>query len=177
MPMYSEGKTTGASVKASIDLSPQDLLRIGGEYQQYRLDDWWTASGGGMGPNSFWNVKDGKRDRTALFGEWEKRFGAHWLTLLGLRYERVSTDADPVHGYNLATFPTSPVPAGSGNQTRDAANLNNADRDRTDNNWDLTALVRYTATRRRTSNSALHARCARRTSTSATPGPPGRWRR
>jgi iron complex outermembrane receptor protein len=144
MPMYSEGKTTGASVKASIDLTPQDLLRIGGELQQYRLDDWWTASGGGMGPNSFWNVKDGKRDRTALFGEWEKRSSPHWLTLLGLRYERVSTDADPVHGYNLATFPTNPALASSGNQTRDAANLNNADRDRTDNNWDLTTLVRYT---------------------------------
>ncbi len=34
MPMYTEGKTTGASVKADIALTQQDLLRVGGEYQQ-----------------------------------------------------------------------------------------------------------------------------------------------
>ncbi len=145
MPMYSEGKTSGASVKAEIVLAQGDLLRVGGEYQSYRLDDWWTPSGGGMSPNTFWNVKDGERDRSALFGEWEKRFDARWMSLLGVRYERVTTDAAPVHGYNLASFPTNPAPAGAGNQTRDAANFNNGDRDRTDNNWDMTALARYTA--------------------------------
>jgi iron complex outermembrane receptor protein len=93
-----------------------------------------------MWPNTFWNINDGERDRTALFGEWEKRFEPQWLTLLGLRYERVSTDAGMVHGYNLATFPT-------GQQWRhdepdtDAASFNNADRSKTDNNWDLTALA------------------------------------
>ena len=144
MPMYSEGKTSGASVKAEIDLAQGDLLRVGGEYQSYRLDDWWTPSGGGMWPNTFWNVKDGERDRAALFGEWEKRFDPHWMSLLGIRYERVTTDAAPVHGYNLASFPFNPAPAGPGNQTRDAANFNNADRNKTDNNWDMTALARYT---------------------------------
>jgi len=146
MPMNTQGKTTGASVKASIVLTEQDLLRVGGEYQNYRLDDWWPNVVGAMmmGPNPFLNINNGKRDRTALFGEWEKNLNPQWLTQLGLRYERVSTNAGMVHGYNQATFPTV-VAGGSSNQIRDAANFNNANRDKTDNNWDMSALARYTA--------------------------------
>jgi iron complex outermembrane receptor protein len=144
MPMYTASKNTGATLKANIDLTRQDLLRLGGELQRYRLDDWWPTSGAGMWPNTFWNVKDGERDRSALFGEWERRFDPQWMTLAGLRFERVGMDAGRVHGYNLNTFPTNPAPAGPGNQTRDAANFNNADRSKADNNWDMTLLARYT---------------------------------
>ncbi len=143
MPMYTASKNTGVIVKANINLTQQDLLRVGGEYQRYRLDDWWTASGAGMAPYTFWNVRDGERDRTALFGEWEKQLNKQWTTLAGLRYERVAMDAGDVHGYNLNTFPTV-IAASSGNQTRDAANFNNADHHKTDNNWDMTLLARYT---------------------------------
>ncbi|WP_246487410.1 TonB-dependent receptor [Ferrigenium kumadai] len=146
MPMNTQGRTTGVTAKASIVLTEQDFLRVGGEYQNYRLDDWWPAVVGsaGMGPNPFWNINNGKRDRTALFGEWEKNLGQQWLTLLGLRYERVNTNAGQVHGYNLATFPTAGA-GGMMNQTRDAVSFNNANRDKTDNNWDMSALARYTA--------------------------------
>ena len=146
MPMKTEGKTTGASIKANIDLSKQDVLRVGGELQQYRLNDWWPAVVGsaGMGPNDFQNINNGERDRTALFGEWERRLNKEWLTLLGLRFERVNTNAGMVHGYNLATAPTAGA-GGMMNQTRDAVGFNNANRDKTDNNWDLTALARYAA--------------------------------
>ena len=146
MPMKTEGKTTGASIKANIDLSKQDILRVGGELQQYRLNDWWPAVVGsaGMGPNDFQNINNGERDRTALFGEWERRLNKEWLTLLGLRFERVNTNAGMVHGYNLATAPTAGA-GGMMNQTRDAVGFNNANRDKTDNNWDLTALARYAA--------------------------------
>ena len=146
MPMKTEGKTTGASIKANIDLSKQDILRVGGELQQYRLNDWWPAVVGsaGMGPNDFQNINNGERDRTALFGEWERRLSKEWLTLLGLRFERVNTNAGMVHGYNLATAPTAGA-GGMMNQTRDAVGFNNANRDKTDNNWDLTALARYAA--------------------------------
>ncbi len=144
MPMHTEGKTTGITGKASIDLSKHDVLRIGGEYQHYTLNDWWPPSGtGGMSPNTFLNINNGERDRTALFGEWEQHLGKEWLTLLGLRYERVNTNAGMVHGYNLATFPTAGA-GGMMNQTRDAVAFNNANRDKADNNWDLTALARYT---------------------------------
>lgn len=131
MPMYTESKTTGASIKANIELSQNDLLRVGGELQQYRLDDWWPASGSMMWPNTFWNINDGKRDRTALFGEWEKLLTPQWLTLVGARYERVKMDAGPVDAYGVA------VPA-------EETAFNGRDRDKTDNNWDFTALARYT---------------------------------
>lgn len=143
MPMYTESTNTGAVVKADIDLTQQDLLRVGTEYQRYRLDDWWPASGAGMWPNTFLNVNDGERDRVAVFGEWEKQYSTQWMTLAGVRFERVSMDTGDVHGYNLDTYPTV-VAASGGNQTRDAANFNNADHSKTDNNWDMTVLARYT---------------------------------
>ncbi|TXT27434.1 MAG: iron complex outermembrane recepter protein [Gallionellaceae bacterium] len=146
MPMNTQGETTGATVKTSIILNEQDLLRVGGEFQNYRLDDWWPTVVGsaGMGPNPFWNINSGKRDRTALFGEWEKNLNTRWMTLLGLRYERVNTNAGMVHGYNLATFPTSVVGMDMMNQKRDASAFNNLNRDKADNNWDMSALARYT---------------------------------
>ena len=136
MPMYTASRTTGASLKADVKLSDQDLLRVGSEFQRYRLEDWWPASGSGMWPATFVNINDGERDRQALFGEWESRASASWMSLLGLRYERVTMDAGDVAGYN---------PAGGGNQGRDANLFNARDHSRSDNNWDLTALARYTA--------------------------------
>jgi iron complex outermembrane receptor protein len=135
MPMYTASKNTGAVVKASVNLSRQELLRLGGEYQRYRLDDWWPPSGGGMWPGTFWNIRDGERDRTALFGEWEKQHSVQWMTLAGLRYEQVKMDAGNAAGYN---------PAGGGNQARDANNFNARSHDKTDHNWDMTVLARYT---------------------------------
>jgi iron complex outermembrane receptor protein len=139
MPMHTESKNTGGVVKANIKLTAQDLLRVGGEYQRYQLDDWWPASGTGMmmAPNTFWNINDGQRDRTALFGEWESRINPAWTTLLGARYERVKTDAGPVQGYSIM-------------YAADANTFNARNRERTDNNWDATALARYTADATRT---------------------------
>ncbi|MFO7542178.1 MAG: TonB-dependent receptor [Thiobacillus sp.] len=144
MPMYTASTNTGVVLKANVNLTQQDLLRVGTEYQRYRLDDGWPASGANMAPYTFWNINDGERDRTALFGEWEKQHTTQWMTLAGLRYERVAMDAGDVHGYNLNTFPTVPGARGGSNQTPDAANFNNADHSKTDNNWDMTLLARYT---------------------------------
>jgi len=84
MPMNTESDTLGASLRADIHLSAIHLLRLGAEYQGYNLDDWWSPSGGGMWSGTFWNINDGQRDRLALFGEWEARPTAQWLTLLSL---------------------------------------------------------------------------------------------
>lgn len=141
MPMYTESKTTGASVKADIALSGQNLLRVGAEMHHYRLDDWWPASGSGMWPGTFWNINDGKRDRTALFAEWEAQRGTNWITLLGARYENVQMDAGDVRGYNPST---DGMGAMKHYQQRDGDAFNALDRSRTDNNLDFTALARYT---------------------------------
>ncbi|MCG2575656.1 TonB-dependent receptor [Dechloromonas sp. XY25] len=136
MPMYSRGRTTGFNLKADIDLGDHDLLRVGGLYQHYTLHDWWPASGtGGMSPLSFENINAGRRDRLGVFAEWEKRVSAQWTSLLGARYERVETDAGNVHGYGNAM----------GSQLTDTAAFNARSHARADNNVDLTALARYTA--------------------------------
>ena len=146
MPMNTEGKTTGASVTVNIDLGASAQLRLGTDYQRYQLDDWWPAVVGAMmmGPNDYLNINQGERNRTAVFGEWEKRFNPQWMALVGARYERVKTEAGLVHGYNLSTFPTVGTPAGAMNQTMDAASFNNSDRRASDNNIDFTALAKYT---------------------------------
>ena len=138
MPMYSASKTTGVNLKADIDLTANDLLRIGALYQHYALDDWWAPSGASMAPGTFWNINNGQRERMGLFAEWEARFGKQWMTQLGARFERVSSDAGNVQGYNPTTNGMNSY------QQRDAAAFNALDRQRNDNNVDLTALARYT---------------------------------
>jgi len=140
MPMNTDSKTTGAVVKARINLTDRDLLRVGGEYLRYRLDDRWPASApsGMMGPNTFININNGKRDRTGAFAEWEANWTQSWLSLVGLRLERVTSDTGPVQGYNTNGMQYT----GSSVGTLDAFNA--MDRRRADNNWDFTALGRYT---------------------------------
>ena len=147
MPMNTKGKTTGVSVKGDVKLSEQDVLRLGTEYQHYALQDWWPAVVGsmGMGPNDFININDGERERSAVFAEWEKRITADFTTLAGLRYEQVKTSAGMVHGYNSSTAPIVISGMDMMNQKRDAVAFNNSDRNKTDNNWDVTAMGRYVA--------------------------------
>jgi iron complex outermembrane receptor protein len=138
MPMYSESDTYGMTVKANYELSRQDLMRVGAEYVRYRLDDYWKASGGMMRPNTFENINNGKRDRYALFTEWESQVTAQWTTLLGIRYERVASDAGDVQGYNDIDMPDMTSP------TRpDAEAFNDQDHNIDDNNIDLSALATY----------------------------------
>lgn len=155
MPMDTEGKTTGATVKASINMAEQDVLRIGGEYLRYRLNDWWPPAPdcgvgncvGGMAPLTFWNINDGRRDRLAVFGEWEANWTQQWLSLLGVRFEQVTSNVGPVVGYNTSTTPLNTGMMQNMYETSSVgsrAAFNAMDRKRTDSNWDMTALGRYT---------------------------------
>ncbi len=146
MPMDTEGKTTGALIKADVILSQRDTLRLGAEMQRYRLDDWWSPSPsvlppgvatGGMAPNTFWNINNGKRDRLDFFAEWEARWNPQWTSQVGVRSDTVMMNTGVVQGYNnTAMYNGSPqFPA----TTFDARN-----RRRTDGNFDVSALVRYT---------------------------------
>lgn len=131
MPMDTEGKTTGLQVKGDVALSTRDTLRVGAELQRYRLDDWWLPSGGGMAPNTFWNIRDGQRDRFDVYGEWEARWNPQWLSQIGLRSSHVRSNSGPVQGYNA-------------NYGMEANAFNAQSRQRSDSNIDVTALARYT---------------------------------
>ncbi len=136
MPMYSESDTTGFSMIADYHLSDSELLKLGAEMNLYTLDDYWTASGLMMAPNTFLNINNGQRDRYALFAELETQHDAQWLTTVGLRYEMVNSDADEVQGYN-------DTDAMGSNQASDSDAFNNQDRSKTDHNIDVSALARY----------------------------------
>lgn len=138
MPMYSESDNNGLTVKADYYLAAHDVLRIGLELQQYALDDYWTPSGGGMGPGTFLNINNGQRDRIAIFAEREHASSANWLLMYGVRYENVAMQTGEVEGY--ATGASAP-----GMQMMQATAFNNGSRSRSDNNVDVTLVARYKA--------------------------------
>ena len=133
MPMDTQGKNTGVLVKADVALTEHDVLKVGAEVQNYSLKDWWLPSGGGMAPNTFWNINEGERDRIGVFAEWEARWGSQWLSQIGVRSETVTMNTGAVQGYNT-----------SATYLVDATAFNATNRQRTDNNLDLSALARYT---------------------------------
>jgi iron complex outermembrane receptor protein len=150
MPMDTEGKTTGLIVKGDVNLTERDILRVGAEYQRYRLNDWWNASQSPstigtntmMGPNTFWNINNGQRDKYDIFAEWDAKWNAQWFSQLGLRSSTVKMDAGRVQGYNNGSGmmdygnPTNP--------TTIPGSFNAADRSKTDHNIDVTAMTRFT---------------------------------
>lgn len=135
MPMDSKGKTRGATIQGNIMSSGRDIVRLGAEYQQYTLYDWWPAVGGTMGPNAYWNVDYGQRNKIDVYSEWEASWNTQWLTQIGVRSTTVMTNAAPVQGYDNGL---------AGLWGNEAAAFNVLDRKRTDHNWDLSAIVRYT---------------------------------
>lgn len=137
MPMDSQAQTKGGQLKASVILSERDTIRVGAEFQNYRLDDWWPPVGefvGSMCCNDFWNIRDGQRNRIGIFTEWEANWNTQWLSLLGVRSDTVDTNAGLAQGYS------------NGSYKADADRFNAKDRERTDHNIDWTALTRYTPT-------------------------------
>ena len=141
MPMDTEGVNAGYSVKAEVRLSPRDVLRVGGDGLRFRLDDWWppaTTTVGSMGPETLWNINNGRRTRLGLYGEWLSKRSDSWTTLLGVRADFVRMNTGNVAGYNMSATAT-----GSANYYADAADFNAVDHARADNNVDVTALTRY----------------------------------
>ncbi|MCB1561248.1 MAG: TonB-dependent receptor [Xanthomonadales bacterium] len=137
MPMNTDSDSSALSMDADIRLTGDDRLRLGVLHRRYRLDDWWPASGGMMmAPNTFWNIRDGQRDRSALYAEWERHFDTRWTAEIGARFERVRMDAGPVQGYSMMDMMGS-------NVMRDVAAFNAADRAHSDGNLDLSAIVRH----------------------------------
>lgn len=138
MPMDTLGKTTGVKLKGKFNINQHDSLTVGGEYQRYRLDDYWAASGNGMmmSPNTFININNGQRDSFDLFAEYEKQWKPSVKTVIGLRHSTVKMNADTVQGYN------NNVSGMAGYAT--AANaFNQADRSDTDHNLDFSAQAEY----------------------------------
>ena len=149
MPMDTKSKTDGISIKSEVELSAMHLGRFGLDLQKYSLNDYWPPSPegcssqmscGGMAPNTFLNINDGRRDRQAVYGEVDSRWSSQWFSQLGLRFENVTTDTGNVQAYNsMAMYNGTSVSSTGGSAT-----YNQFDKKRSDNNIDWTALSRYT---------------------------------
>ncbi|MDD2720611.1 MAG: TonB-dependent receptor [Gallionella sp.] len=146
MPMDTNGQNSGLVLKGDVILSERDMLRVGAEYQRYRMSDWWSpvAAAGMMGGGIFQNINNGQRDRLGAFGEWEANWNQQWLSQLGLRYESVTMNTGTVQGYNTMMYGNPLLPASI------PGAFNAANRARSDGNLDVTALARYTPDERRT---------------------------
>ena len=146
MPMETNGRTLGWVLKAEMMPSTRDVFRAGVEVLRYRLDDYWPASGsdrGGIGmmaPDDFLNINDGERDRYDGFAEWEATWSPRWSTLLGLRYGAVRMDTGNVRGYSDHDG------MGMHNYRTESDAFNARDRERNDDNVDVTALARFSPT-------------------------------
>jgi iron complex outermembrane receptor protein len=141
MPMETRGTNLGYSVQTEILLTAYDTLLVGNEYRRFHLDDWWPPvmmMVGSMGPDTFWNINNGRRDRFGTYIEWAGTRSSSWTTLLGVRSDVVRMNTDDVVGYNM-----SATAAGSAAYYADAMEFNALDHDRLDNNFDVTALARY----------------------------------
>jgi iron complex outermembrane recepter protein len=136
MPMNTHGRDLGYDLHAELVLSQQNTLRLGNEYHSFKLDDWWPAVPMSMmmGPNTYENINNGKRDRFSLFAEMESKLDSQWTSLLGIRGDTVRMDTGTVQAYS-----------GMGVDAAAATTFNLQSHARTDNNIDLTALVRYEA--------------------------------
>ncbi|KPZ57727.1 MULTISPECIES: TonB-dependent receptor [unclassified Pseudoalteromonas] len=151
MPMKTDAKDISTQLKWRLTLDKNSSLLLGQEYYNYRIDDWWPAIEGStmMGPNDYININNGKRERIALFAEYESQINNKLWLNTGVRVERVNTQVDEVQAYNdgmsmmdmgsMSTMTTA-------NNALAANDFNNADRDKTDTLVDVNVLANYQIT-------------------------------
>ncbi|MCE1237734.1 MAG: TonB-dependent receptor [Hyphomicrobiales bacterium] len=140
MPMYTRGQDMGWKVEGALPIGKADTLKIGNEFQHSTLDDWWPPVAGkaGMCCATYENINGGRRDRLGSFVEWEHVWSKEWKTLLGVRNDTVWMDTGDVQGYNSRTdMPAMFL------YPLDAAAFNGRSHAKTDVNFDLTALARW----------------------------------
>jgi iron complex outermembrane receptor protein len=156
MPMSSEAQTNGGQVKANVDVIEGHQLRLGTDFQYYRLDDWWPpigVPGSSMCCSDFYNIRDGRRDRLGIFGEWEARWSREWTSLFGIRTDKVISDVGNAQGYNTGWRFVGGQWVERGNAGlyyADAAAFNAKDLKREDRHFDFTTLSRYEPTAQQT---------------------------
>ncbi len=134
MPMDTRTSNLGYNIRATIDVSSHDLVRVGNELVYNTLDDWWPPVAGSsmMGPDTFININNGQRTRIGTYAEWERHFNDQWTGIIGLRNDIVWMNTGDVQGYNAMMYGAN------------AAAFNALDHARTDINFDGSAILRYT---------------------------------
>lgn len=137
MPMNTRVKSSGYVAKAEIALDARQTLRVGNEFHHQALNDTWPAVAGSamMGPNTYVNVNDGRRDRFGLFAELDSRWSDTLSSVVGLRHDAVSMNTGKVQPYSTGMMSAKDAMA--------ATAFNAADHKHDDGNWGAAALLRY----------------------------------
>lgn len=137
MPMNTHGKDMGYNLKFTLPLSEQHKLRLGSDFHRNTLDDWWPPVAGSMmmGPRTYVNINDGRRDRLGVFAEVESQWDSRWSSLLGARVDHVRTSTGEVQSYGAGMMNMADNMA--------AAAFNRGSRSASDNHLDVTASGKY----------------------------------
>ncbi|MCU4675252.1 TonB-dependent receptor [Catenovulum sp. 2E275] len=102
MPMNTKGSDFSYRLSWLAQPDQSQNWLIGHEYFNHKIDDWWPAIEGSMmmGPNDYINLNNAKRQRVALFAEYNQRATDYLKWQLGIRAEQVTTNADEVQAYS-----------------------------------------------------------------------------
>ena len=136
MPMNTASKETGYNLKLTLPINDVHTLKFGGDGDFFTLNDWWPSpypgTTGGMGPNTFWNINNGHRDRIGFYLEDDAQWTRRFSTNMGIRTDIVTMNTDNVVGYNNTS-----------NDPVDAAAFNALDHKKEFKNYDLTFSGKY----------------------------------
>ncbi|AQS84710.1 MAG: TonB-dependent receptor [Acetobacter aceti] len=138
MPMNTDSRSVGYTLKAIIPLAPKHTLTLGSEFEHNGLNDWWPPLSGSMmmGPNTFHNINNGHRDRLGHYAEWNAQWLPRVSTLLGFRSDLIMMNTGQVAPYSWTGMMSMA-------DAMAAQKFNAASRGHTDTNFDVTALVRW----------------------------------
>jgi iron complex outermembrane receptor protein len=135
MPVALRSETIGYSLRATIRLGESDTLRVGNEFIHFRLDDRWPAVPMSMmfGPDNFFDLNGGRRDRLGTYAEWQHSWMPGMSTLIGARDDVVWMNTGEVQPYSMM----------DNDDEMAAMAFNSAQHARSDDDIDVTALLRY----------------------------------
>jgi iron complex outermembrane receptor protein len=102
MPMNTDADDISYQLKWRTPLANNSSLLLGHEFYNHKIKDWWPAIEGSvmMGPNDYINLNNGKRQRVAVFAEYENQITKKWWFNGGVRIEQVKTRVGEVQAYS-----------------------------------------------------------------------------
>lgn len=137
MPMNTKLRSGGYTVRVDLPVAKVHALHLGSDYHAQRLNDWWPPVAGSMmmGPNTYLNIADGRRDRLGWFAEVESRWAENFTTLAGARFDRVISNAGQAQPYGTGMMNMADAMA--------AMAFNAVPHRRADHNWSASALATW----------------------------------
>ena len=165
MPMYVNGQDYGYRIKATINASPADLVRVGSELHMQTLNEWWPPVGGGSSSMSSGSSMGGSS--MSMGSSTGSSMGGMGSSMGGMMccntYTNINNGQRDVLGTyaewehrltqqwssliglrnDVTWMNTGDVQGYSSMYDMDAAAFNAQNHARTFVNWDVTALLRY----------------------------------